>query len=96
MGTVYELMLLLRASDEESARESQIKKIEETVDSSKGKVRSKKPLGKKELAYPIEKEKEAYFYLLELEGSGNLVQNLSRKIRLQDGILRHLVVRKEE
>jgi len=96
MDTVYELMLLLKPSGDESTREGRIKKIEEIIDSSKGKVKSKKLLGKKELAYPIKKEKEAYFYLLELEGSGAFVQNLSRKIQLQDSVLRHLVVRKEE
>ena len=92
----YELMLLLRSNQEDSARESLLKKTEETINSSKGKITSLKPLGKKELVYPIKKQKEAYFYLFELEGPGNLIQALNKKIKLQDGILRHLVVRKEE
>jgi small subunit ribosomal protein S6 len=96
MGTVYELMLLLQADALESARESLLKKTEETINLAKGKVRSSQPLGKKDLAYPIEREKEAYFYLFELEGPPNLIRTLDKKVKFQDGILRHLVVRKEE
>jgi len=93
---VYELMLLLKPGEEESGREKQIKIIEETVNSFKGRIKTKKSLGKKELAYPIGQNKEAYFYLLELEGSGNFAQNISKKIRLNEGILRYLITKKED
>jgi small subunit ribosomal protein S6 len=92
----YELMVLLGSNQEESEREGLLKKIEEIVNSSKGKIKSLKLFGKKELAYTIKKEKVAYFHLLELEGPADLIQTLDKKIRLQDGILRHLMVRKEE
>lgn len=51
--------------------------------------------GKKLLAYPIKKEKEGNYVVLEIESENGLSGDLEKKILMEEGILRHLVVRKD-
>ena len=90
----YELTLVLRPSLTEDAREKILKKIEKLAEEAKGKAEPPVLWGKKVLAYPIKKEKEGVytFFSLSLEGGETLP--LERKIRMEEGILRHLLVRK--
>ena len=69
------------------------KKLIETL---KGKVVEAKELGEKKLAYPIKKELNGYYYVMQVEANKEAIQEFDRKIRLDETILRHLIIRQEE
>lgn len=52
--------------------------------------------GKRPLAYPIKKKTEGYYILFEIEGSGQEIAELERRMRVNDMIIRYITVRVDE
>jgi small subunit ribosomal protein S6 len=53
-------------------------------------------IGRKRLAYPIQKKTEGYYVLFEIEGSGQEIAELERRMRVNDMIIRYVTVRVDE
>ena len=53
-------------------------------------------MGRRRLAYPINKRNDGYYVLYEIEGSGQEISELERRMRVNDTILRYLTVRVDE
>ncbi len=53
-------------------------------------------IGRRRLAYPINKKTEGYYVLFEIEGSGQEIAELERRMRVNDAILRYMTVRVDE
>ena len=52
--------------------------------------------GSKKLAYPIKKELNGYYFVMQFEAAKEAEAELSRKAGLDENILRHLIVRLDE
>jgi len=85
----YELMLVTPTSLSKEQEEGFFKKTEEIIKKNKGKITSKKPMGKKKLAYPISGQNEAIYTVIELEGEGKAVFELEKSLRISGEVLRH-------
>ena len=88
---VYELTCVF--SPELSDNKKLIKKVEEWVKKIGGKVKKKEVWGKKELAYRIKKFDQGVYVFWQLEVEASKINDLPRKIELEDDIIRHLLVR---
>ncbi len=53
-------------------------------------------IGLRNLAYPIQKKTEGYYVLFEIEGSGQEIAELERRMRVNDMIMRYITVRVDE
>jgi len=53
-------------------------------------------LGSRPLAYPIQKKTEGHYVLFEINGSGQEIAELERRMRVNDMILRYVTVRVDE
>ncbi|MFN0139013.1 MAG: 30S ribosomal protein S6 [Pyrinomonadaceae bacterium] len=53
-------------------------------------------IGMKTFAYPIEKKTEGHYVLFEIEGSGQEIMELERRMRVNDMIMRYITVRVDE
>jgi small subunit ribosomal protein S6 len=53
-------------------------------------------LGRKPLAYPINKKTEGHYVLFEIDGSGQEILELERRMRVNDMIIRYMTVRVDE
>lgn len=53
-------------------------------------------IGMKELAYPIQKKNTGHYVLFEIEGSGQEIAELERRMRVNDMIMRYITVRVDE
>ena len=52
--------------------------------------------GRRRLAYPILRKREAYYHLFQVQALPALVSEVERRMRLSDQVLRHLAVRADE
>ncbi len=52
--------------------------------------------GLKNLAYEIKKKSEGYYVLFEIEGTGQEIAELERRMRVNDMIMRYITVRVDE
>lgn len=92
--TQYEIMLLL---DPELADERQneiLTRIRELVEKRGGAWQSQDAWGRRRLAYEIEKRGEAVYYLLQFDCDGETLDELTRVLKITDGVLRHMAVRR--
>lgn len=92
----YEMMFIVKATQESEQVSKTAKNIESIVTSAKGKVNELKELGEKKLAYPIKKELNGYYYVLQVEASKETITEFDRKIKLDENVLRHLIIKLDE
>jgi small subunit ribosomal protein S6 len=92
----YEVMYIV---DPETA-DDKIAKLNEAVgkliEKEGGTVVRLDDIGRKRMAYPIQKKTEGYYVLFEIEGSGQEIAELERRMRVNDMILRYITVRVDE
>ncbi len=53
-------------------------------------------IGQRTLAYPIRKKTEGHYVLFEVDGSGQEIMELERRMRVNDMIMRYITVRIDE
>lgn len=88
---LYELLYITDPSNEETIEDVK-KKIEGVITGREGTVKSFEKLGKKRLAYPIQKRQYGVYFLVYFHGNGRIVQALDYFMRLNNLILRHIIL----
>jgi small subunit ribosomal protein S6 len=92
----YELIYIV-ASD---ATEQQIAdlhtQVEEITGRYSGKVDKTENWGRRKLAYEIGPHKEGTYVLEVITGTGELMKEIDRRLRVSDQVIRHLTVRVDE
>jgi len=91
----YETVFLISPNLSEEETEGLIHQMEEVVSKKKGKLIKKDEWGKRKLAYPIQKCEEAYYVLFHYEGKSEIPDELERRFKQSDTIIRYLTVKKE-
>ena len=87
----YELLYITDPSNEESIEDTR-KRIEGIITGREGTVTSFNKLGKKRLAYPIQKRQYGVYFLVNLDGDGRIVEALDYFLRLNPIVLRHIIL----
>ncbi len=90
--SVYETLFIAMPSMTGEEVEKLVEKVTSTVESQGGKIRKVDNWGKKVLAYPIKKVTEGIYVLVEFEMEKNKVSELDRRMKLDENILRHIIV----
>ena len=52
--------------------------------------------GRRRLAYPVKKKEEGWYVLLQVIGSGAAVQEVERRLRINDNVIKYLSVRLDD
>jgi small subunit ribosomal protein S6 len=92
----YELVYILPPD----STEQQITELHEQVDSvvsrMSGAIEKTDNWGRRKLAYEIGPHKEGVYVLEVINGSGELMKELDRRLKVLDLVLRHIIVRVDE
>lgn len=88
----YELALVLPGGLTPAKKKAIFDKIEKAVEDSGGKLGKVEEAGKRELAYPIKKEKQGMFFYAPLSLTPDKVKDFDRMLTVDEGVLRHLIV----
>lgn len=89
----YELTIVLPGSATAAKKKAVQSKVEKIVSTLKGKIGKMKDWGKKDLAYKIEKNSVGVFLFFPLELTGEAAKALPDKLRLEEEIIRYLLVK---
>ena len=80
--------------------EDDINRLNETItaliEKEGGSITKTDVWGRRRLAYPINKRSEGIYVLFEIEGSGQEIAELERRMRVNDQIMRYMTVRVDE
>ena len=92
----YEMMFIVKATMEAEQVKATAENIKKVAEDTGAKVVDYKELGEKKLAYPIKKELNGYYFVMQLEASKEAEAELDRKAALDENVLRHLIVKLDE
>lgn len=96
MNRQYELIYVLKPDAPETEITSLHAQVAEIVERMGGTIEKTDQWGRRKLAYEIGHQKEGFYVLELISGSGELMKELDRRLRVTEGLLRHLIVRVDE
>lgn len=92
----YELALVVSAKLDEEARNAVLDRAKNYITRFGGQIVEVEEWGKRKLAYEIDKNTDGYYYFVNFEAEGTTPNDLEKRMRIMDNVLRYLVVRKDE
>ena len=94
--TEYEVLLLLdpELSDEKQAEI--VERVKTLVQSGGGSFERHDPWGRRKLAYQIDKKDDGIYHLLTFSAPAETLDELSRVLKIDDDVLRHMATRRLE
>ncbi len=92
----YELALVVSAKLDDEARAAVVDRAKSYIERFGGEIGETEEWGKRKLAYEIQKEREGFYFFIHFEGEGECPNELEKRMRIMDNVLRYLVVAKDE
>jgi small subunit ribosomal protein S6 len=96
MNRTYELMFIVRPDMVDEDLEKLVSNLESTVGTSGGTLKTVERMGKRRLAYAVRRFHEGIYVLLTVEGGGEVVHELERRLRVTEPVIKFLTVRIDE
>jgi small subunit ribosomal protein S6 len=94
--TEYEILLMLDPDAPEERHDEIIRRARELVEGGGGTWDRHEPWGRRKLAYEIAHRDEGVYHLVELTAEPATLDELSRILKITDGVMRHMAVRRIE
>ncbi|MBE6734724.1 MAG: 30S ribosomal protein S6 [Ruminococcaceae bacterium] len=91
----YETVMVLSLKNGEEAAQALVEKFKKTIEKY-ATLQSVEEWGKRKLAYLINKESEGYYVLINFESEAEFPAELDRRYKITDGVLRSLIIKKDE
>jgi small subunit ribosomal protein S6 len=92
----YELVYIVTPEASEQDVADLHTQIEQIIERYKGTLDKTDNWGRRKLAYEIGKHREGTYVVETITGSGELMKEIDRRLRVSDAVIRHLVVRVDE
>jgi small subunit ribosomal protein S6 len=96
MNRTYELMFIVRPDMTEEDLDKLIATLSGVVPASGGSVQKVDKMGKRRLAYTVRRFHEGIYVLMVVEGGGEVIHELERRLRVTEQVIKFLTVRTDE
>lgn len=91
----YELLYLVGANYTEEELVPLKEKVKQLVKKFEGEITLEDSLGKKKLAYPINKDNQGHYLLYEFDLDGEKLKDLDKELKLTNEVMRHIIVKRK-
>ncbi len=91
----YESVIIINPSVDEEGIKSLVQKFTDLINTD-GKLEKADELGRKKLAYEIQKNTEGFYVVFYFEANPSLISELERIYRITDEIIKFMTVKVEE
>jgi len=91
--TDYEILLMLDPELPEERQSEIVARVREQVEKN-GSWDNHEPWGRRRLAYEIDHKPEGVYHLLTFETEPETLDEVSRVLKITDGVMRHMAVRR--
>jgi small subunit ribosomal protein S6 len=89
----YELIYIIQPELDNDATKAVDERVNQAITNNKGEITSSEMWGQRKLAYPIKKYFEGYYILHNVQMPPSAVTEVERIMRLNEDIIRFLVIR---
>ena len=93
---VYEMVVILDPDLEEDQLPLALERVNRTIQERGGSVQNQDVWGRRRLAYPIQRHREGTYVVSRISLEPRRVIEVDATLRVQEQVLRHLLVRLEE
>lgn len=92
----YEVMYIINPETDAEKIEKLNDAVGKLIEKEGGEIVRMDDIGIRNLAYPIQKKETGHYVLFEINGSGQEILELERRMRVNDMIIRYMTVRIDE
>jgi small subunit ribosomal protein S6 len=92
----YEMIFIVRPDLAEDDVQKLIAQMEGVVTGTGGKVDKVERMGKRRLAYRIAKQREGFYILFYVQGTGDTVREFERRLKVTDAVIKHMTICTDE
>lgn len=93
---LYEMMYIQDPDLGEENQEKLLTRLKKTIGKNGGDIIRIDDMGVRGLSYKIQKKPRGHYFLLYLEGPGSMVPEIERFLRIDENILRFVVIKLDE
>ena len=94
--TEYEILLLLDPELGEEKQAETVSRVRALIERGGGTFERHDAWGRRRLAYPINKQDEGVYHLIEFTAEPATLDEASRILKITDGVMRHMACRRIE
>jgi small subunit ribosomal protein S6 len=92
--TDYEILLMLDAELPDERQNEIVTRAREAIERDGGRFDAHEPWGRRRLEYEIDHKREGSYHLLTFAAEPATLAEISRVLKITDGVMRHLAVRR--
>jgi small subunit ribosomal protein S6 len=92
----YEIMFIVNPNTQEEEIDKINGQIENIVTSGGGKIEKIEKMGKRRLAYLVDKQREGFYVLFVITANGDIIKECERRLRVMDPVIKYITVRTDE
>jgi len=92
----YEIMFIVNPNTPEEEIDKINGQIEAVITSGGGTIDKIEKMGKRRLAYEVDKHREGYYVLFVIAANGDIIKECERRLRVMDAIIKYITVRTDE
>lgn len=92
----YEIMFIVNPNAAEEEVDKINGQIESIITSGGGKIEKIEKMGKRRLAYEVDKQREGHYVLFAMAANGDIIKECERRLRVIDAVIKYITVRTDE
>jgi small subunit ribosomal protein S6 len=96
MNRTYEIMFIVRPDVEETELDKLIETFSGYVTSGGGEIKSTEKMGRRRLAYTVQKFNDGFYILLIVAAPASLIAEIERRLRVSEPVIKFITVRMDE
>lgn len=93
---VYEVLFIIAPNVEEGDIDTIITQLSDVATNQGARIAKIDRMGRRRLAYQIQKFNEGYYVVFTVEGTGAEIAEIERRMRVTDAIIRYITIRIDE
>ena len=92
----YEIMFILNPNTPEEEADRVTSQIEGVITSGGGQITKIEKMGRRKLAYEIDRHRDGNYVLFAIGANGDIVKECERRLRVMDAVIRYITVRVDD
>ena len=89
----YELMIIINPQVSDTEANEIVEKAKKIVTDEKAEVLNEDRLGRKKFSHAVGKNRDGFYFYMKVKAAPEAVKNITRNLRLQESILRAMMLR---
>jgi small subunit ribosomal protein S6 len=92
----YEIMFIVNPAATEEEIDKINTQLEGIITSAGGQITKIEKMGKRRLAYEVDKHREGHYMLFAIGANGDIIKECERRLRVMDAVIKYITVRVDD